>query len=222
MTGKEFINGVADGRLLEFDINNFCVEAEKNGTNIMTVLDELFAQSLSYHTHKIAFVEGANEIKDYGGVSVADQVKINRLLNAMWIIEKHFGINWEQPQQLQPQQCIYIPQELQKYKGLIDTPKARKYFDIAISKGVIEKTESGYRKCKGITTRLLAYFLQGVYDIKGAFPNKALCELFGERYLKQSAYQFGTKNHLGYGKPKGYELIDDILTKAEQELKDNE
>lgn len=237
MTEQEFITGVADGTLLKVDIYKYCEDVSKMFGNdgLNDILDELFAESLSYHTHQIVFVEGTDEIKDYGGVSVADQTKINRLLDAMGLIEARYGIDWgnskEQPQTTEIQEKterpteggLYLPLELLPYKGLVDTPKARKCFDIAISKGLIEKTENGYRKCKGKSKALLAYFLQNVYvDVKngGTFPNTALNLLFGVGGLKQAASKVANNKH-GNGRPKGYELVDDILTEAERQLATN-
>lgn len=115
---------------------------------------------------------------------------------------------------------IYLPVELQKYSEQVITPKATVCFAVAISKGFIERTETGYRRGKSCSTvALLAYFLQCVYkDAKGngIMPNAALCKLFGETYLKQAANKIADSKT---GKPRGGQIVDDILTDANKELR---
>lgn len=120
----------------------------------------------------------------------------------------------------EPQQGIYLPVELQKYSEQVITPKATVCFAVAISKGFIERTETGYKRGKSCSTvALLAYFLQCVYkDAKGngIMPNAALCKLFGETYLKQAANKIADSKT---GKPRGGQIVDDILTDANKELR---
>lgn len=323
MTEQEFIQGVADGTLMEIDVIYYVVAARHQGASVEHLLEEMFAQALSYNTHKIVFVEGSDEIKDYGGVSYEDQLKSNRLCDAMEVIEQRFlpkpqhvleletdeakailqkavdvglcscnegiwewgetsalfgyfvlkvgeklDIRWsnnkikwqpftlfffnmdkaerkaakewansykmgnvtepenyelvlecvddlpepQQREQEEPQQGIYLPPELQQYKEQVDTPKARKYFARAVKNGVIERTNTGYRKCQARSKAQLAYFLQCVYvdAVKGGvFPDTALCKLFCESGLKQAANKVASNKT---GKPKqGAKLIDDIF-----------
>lgn len=121
-----------------------------------------------------------------------------------------------------PQQTetgLYLPVELQKYKEAVDTPKAKICFAVAISKGLIEQTERGYRKCNGISKAQLAYFLQNVYvDARngGIFPDTALNKLFGETGLKQAANKIADSNT---GKPRGAKLVEKILAIAKEQNK---
>lgn len=102
---------------------------------------------------------------------------------------------------------VFVPDSLLKYRSQIDTPRARKYFPKAIEAGIIKRTKSGYLKLVS-SKALLAYFLNKVYSV-GTFPDTALNLLFNESRLKQSIYRTneGNKN----GKPKGYELIDELF-----------
>lgn len=59
---------------------------------------------------------------------------------------------------------------------------------------------------------LLAYFIQKSFCIKESdkFPDKAACEMFGVKGLRQSQYQY-TGNKKTYGKPIGFEIIDQLF-----------
>lgn len=159
MTEQEFITGVADGTLLNVDVIKYCVEAKRLGANLNDILDEMFAQSLSYHTHQIAFVEGTDEIKDYGGVSMADQAKINRLFDAMGLIQAHFGIDWGNSNE---QQETAAKQPL-AFSGNVDTDKAIWWLIERLKQdGWITPTESGYKWQRGATNQLIAYWVECV------------------------------------------------------------
>ena len=107
-------------------------------------------------------------------------------------------------------------------KGLLDLPaplntdRARKYFAKAEEMGYLERTNTGY-KSKFKTKVLLAYFLELVFcrgdnnkDNHMKFPDTALSELFQENRLGKARGQTnGNKN--GDGKPKGFEIVDEIF-----------
>lgn len=189
MTEQEFITGVADGTLLKVDIYKYCEDVSKMFGNegLNDILDGSFAESLSYHTHQIVFVEGTDEIKDKGGVSVADQTKINRLLDAMGLIEARFGIDWgntkptdtptaekqptETPTGKQPQ--LSNNEDTNKaIWGLLERLKAD---------GWITPTDGGFEWQKGATNQLIAYWAERVslnFNLsKREFDNggKAIC-----------------------------------------------
>ena len=82
--------------------------------------------------------------------------------------------------------------------------------------GYLERTNTGY-KSKFKTKVLLAYFLELVFcrgdnnkDNHMKFPDTALSELFQENRLGKARGQTkGNKN--GDGKPKGFEIVDEIF-----------
>lgn len=105
--------------------------------------------------------------------------------------------------------ALWLPANMEPYRDEIDTKRAQKYFPIAIDKGIIEKTQTGYRKQNGITKRQLAYFLNMVYPgKKGYFPDKAVSILFNENRISKEIYKI--QDNIS-GKPRGYEDIDKIF-----------
>lgn len=98
-----------------------------------------------------------------------------------------------------------LPVELQ-------TDEAIKRFARAEQEGVIERTQTGYRK-KGITKAQLAYFLRKTYQAEaksGAqFPETELNRLFAESRLGKAVSQLADNN--GGGKPRGYQIIDALF-----------
>ena len=108
----------------------------------------------------------------------------------------------DKPQQVQA--STSLPVELQ-------TDEAIKRFERAEKAGIIESTQTGYRK-KGISKALLAYFLQRVYlqdNRTGVlFPDKELSALFNESRLGAAVTSLMNNKN---GKPKGYKQIDDLF-----------
>lgn len=101
---------------------------------------------------------------------------------------------------------IYIPERLEKYRSVLSTVAANRYFPKAVERGVIVPTPDGYRRGDGVTVAQLAYFLSGVYSHK--LPGVALCALFGESSIRQSYYAL-IDNH--GAKPRGSGVIDAIF-----------
>ena len=97
-----------------------------------------------------------------------------------------------------------LPVELQ-------TDEAIKRFERAEKAGIIERTQTGYRK-KGITKAMLAYFLQKVYLLgsraSDLFPDRELSSLFGESRLGAAVTALVNNRD---GRPKGHKQIDDLF-----------
>lgn len=203
MKASEFLTGVADGVLDKNDILEHCKAYKSNCGEIESLLDEMMAYNLSLNSHKIVFVETkeGTEIKDYGGLTIEDSQKSDRICTAMGIIE-----SWNErvePQQPKTAACR-LPVELQ-------TDEAIKRFERAEKAGIIERTQTGYRK-KGITKAMLAYFLQKVY-LQGSrasdlFPDRELSSLFGESRLGSAVTALVNNRD---GRPKGHKQIDDLF-----------
>mgnify|MGYP000045120572 FL=1 len=97
-----------------------------------------------------------------------------------------------------------LPVELQ-------TDEAIKRFERAEKAGIIERTQTGYRK-KGISKAMLAYFLQKVFlqdsRANDLFPDKELSTIFNESRLGAAVTALINNRD---GKPKGYKQIDDLF-----------
>ncbi|WP_314311643.1 hypothetical protein [Hoylesella saccharolytica] len=95
----------------------------------------------------------------------------------------------------------------------LDTDEAIKRFAKAEQVGIIEKTQTGYKR-KGISKAQLAYFLQKIYQPNPnnsvQFPDAALSDLFGENRLGKAASQL-LNNKETSGKPRGYGIIDNLF-----------
>ena len=85
------------------------------------------------------------------------------------------------------------------------------YCHKAIEKGYFVKVDDGYRiKNREWTKAQLAYFLNHFLNADGTFPDKEYCVMFGESRLSKAAYQL-VNNKNGDGKPRGYEIVDELL-----------
>ena len=132
MTTKEFILGVADGDIVKNDILDYCREIKKNENDFECLLDEMMAYNMSLENHQIVFTgdrgdDGLEEIKDFSRVSIAQQVRRDRLFEAMGIIET-YKERLEQPQRVRA--SMPLPTELQ-------TDEAIRYIDKAKELGLI-------------------------------------------------------------------------------------
>ena len=205
MKASEFLTGVADGVLDKNDILEHCKAYKSNCGEIESLLDEMMAYNLSLNSHKIVFVDTkeGTEIKGYGGLTIEDSQKSDRICTAMGIIE-----SWNE--RVEPQQpktvAGRLPVELQ-------TDEAIKRFARAEEAGVIVKTATGCRK-NNITKAQLAYFLKKIYQPNAqsgdSFPDAVLSNLFGETRLGKASSQL-MNNKKTNGKPKGYEVIDRLF-----------
>lgn len=129
-----------------------------------------------------------------GGLFLERWNKYNWLKNLLDMLE--------QPQQVQV--STPLPVELQ-------TDEAIKRFERAEKAGIIERTQTGYRK-KGISKAMLAYFLQKVFlqdsRANDLFPDKELSTIFNESRLGAAVTSLMNNKN---GKPKGYKQIDDLF-----------
>lgn len=85
------------------------------------------------------------------------------------------------------------------------------YCQIAVKQGLLEKTATGYKRVAGKMTKAqLAYLLGRFLNDDDTFPDKEYCAMFDESRLSKAADQL-KNNKNGDGKPRGYEIIDNIL-----------
>lgn len=85
------------------------------------------------------------------------------------------------------------------------------YCQIAVKQGLLEKTNAGYKRIAGkMSQAQLAYLLGRFLNDDGTFPETKYNMMFDENRLGKALYQIsGNKN--GGGKPRGYEIIDELL-----------
>ena len=85
------------------------------------------------------------------------------------------------------------------------------YCNKAVELGLLEKTETGFKRIKGkMSQAQLAYLLGRFLNFDGTFPETKYNDMFCENRLGKALYQIsGNKN--GGGKPRGYEIIDELL-----------
>jgi hypothetical protein len=85
------------------------------------------------------------------------------------------------------------------------------YCQIAVKQGLLVKTEAGYKRVEGKMSKAqLAYLLGRFLKDDGTLPESKYDAMFGESRLGKELYQIsGNKN--GGGKPRGYEIIDELL-----------
>lgn len=79
----------------------------------------------------------------------------------------------------------------------------------AVEKGYLVKVDGGYKRATW-SKALLAYFLKHFLNTDGTFPDKEYCVMFGESRLSKAADQLSI-NKNGDGKPRGYEIVDELL-----------
>lgn len=106
------------------------------------------------------------------------------------------------------------------YKAFLDEVKTANepqrgellyYCNKAVELGLLEKTDTGYKRIEEkMSQAQLAYLLGRFLKNDGTFPETKYNNMFGENRLGKALYQIsGNKN--GNGKPRGYEVIDEIL-----------
>ena len=85
------------------------------------------------------------------------------------------------------------------------------YCNKAIEFGLLEKTDTGYKRVNGKMSKAqLAYLLGRFLKDDDTFPETKYDTMFGETRLGKALYQIsGNKN--GGGKPRGYKIIDELL-----------
>lgn len=85
------------------------------------------------------------------------------------------------------------------------------YCNIAVRMGYLEKTATGYKRNKGMMSKAqLAYFLGRFLNQDETFPESKYNNMFGENRLGKALSQLAD-NKNGDGKPRGYEIIDELL-----------
>lgn len=85
------------------------------------------------------------------------------------------------------------------------------YCNKAVELGLLEKTDTGYKRVNGKMSKAqLAYLLGRFLNDNDTFPETKYDTMFGETRLGKALYQIsGNKN--GGGKPRGYKIIDELL-----------
>lgn len=85
------------------------------------------------------------------------------------------------------------------------------YCNKAVELGLLEKTDTGYKRVNGKMSKAqLAYLLGRFLNGDDTFPETKYDTMFGETRLGKALYQIsGNKN--GGGKPRGYKIIDELL-----------
>ena len=105
---------------------------------------------------------------------------------------------------LQPQ----LEQHTEPQRG-----ELRYYCEKAVEMGYKKKEGTGYRRVEGKMTKAqLAYMLGFFLNSDNNFPEKEYDVMFSESRLSKANSQLAN-NKNGYGKPKGYEKIDELLNK---------
>lgn len=101
---------------------------------------------------------------------------------------------------------LTLPKEL-------DTPRAKECYKKAIAKGYITiNGEHFIRNSKSISKALLAYLTEKIHceNISSSYPETALNKLFNETRLGKARSQYVNNKNLE-GKPKGFEIIDELF-----------
>ena len=184
-------------------------EKERGFIHIDTFIQQLNRINSKYP--KVAHINTTSRNMLYPKLAERCKSDINKFIEGKFKQQRaeryidDFMKQWEQRKYTQQVQASTpLPVELQ-------TDEAIKRFERAEKAGIIESTQTGYRK-KGISKALLAYFLQRVYlqdNRTGVlFPDKELSGLFNESRLGAAVTSLMNNKH---GKPKGYKQIDDLF-----------
>ena len=110
---------------------------------------------------------------------------------------------------------IWLPACMEQHRKKLNTDRAKIYFPIAIEHGIIsiKNDRTGYQRNeeKGVTRRLLAYFIKRVYlpGNKGRLSDAAVCSLFGEKRIGAEINKI--MSIYDKGEPPGHEMIDEIF-----------
>ena len=98
------------------------------------------------------------------------------------------------------------PQNHEPKKG-----ELRYYCDKLVEKGCLVKKGTGYKRVEGKMTKAqLAYMLGYFLKSDNTFPEKKYDEMFCESRLSKANTQLVNNKH-GDGKPRGHEIIDELL-----------
>lgn len=120
---------------------------------------------------------------------------------------------------------IWLPAGMEQYRKNLNTDRAKVYFPIAIKHGIIsiKNDRTGYQRNeeRGVTRRLLAYFIKRVYlpGSKGRLSDAAVCSLFGEKRIGAEINKI--MSIFDNGEPPGHEIIDKIFDTQSNSKGDN-
>lgn len=122
-------------------------------------------------------------------------------------------LQWREREQLKRErETLY-----REYLEVVNTPpepqqgELKYYCEKAVKLGYMVKENTGYRRIKGQMTKAqLAYMLGHFLNPDNTFPDKKYSEMFGESRLGKAQAQLIINKH-GNGKPRGYEIIDELL-----------
>lgn len=185
------------------ELEDFCINQQNNKTP--SILLEIYKRcnrfmevnKEQYDTHRIW--------DNLNTSNVYEQSKTYcRLIDYYFSIDingyQERGINTKRKQQVE------LPKDM-------NTELARKAFDIAIKLGFIEVDKDKYRWLK--TNVLLAYLCSKLYcndkDSDKHLPESSISILFGISRIGSSLTQMMSNKN---GKPRGYEIIDNLLIEA--------
>lgn len=111
---------------------------------------------------------------------------------------------------------LWLPANMERYRGKLNSKRAQKYFPIAIDHGIISinNDRTGYQRNEnnGVTKRLLAYFLMRVYlpTLQEKFPGTAVDKLFNEKRINAEITKL--QSIYNNGETPGHEMVDKIFS----------
>ena len=127
------------------------------------------------------------------------------------VLSQH--LQWREREQLKEERETLYKEYLDIMKAAPEPQRGELlyYCQIAVKQGLLEKTETGYKRIKGKMSKAqLAYLLGRFLNSDDTFPEKKYNKMFGETRFGKALYQIsGNKN--GDGKPRGYKIIDKLL-----------
>ena len=105
-----------------------------------------------------------------------------------------------------------VPNEPQRAAGgqEMGNDRLQYYCNIATEKGYLKRCGDGYKRLT-ISKAQLAYFLGHFPNVDGSFPDNKYSVMFHESRLGKACSQL-MNNKNGDGKPRGYEIIDELLS----------
>lgn len=135
---------------------------------------------------------------------------INDKLNGRGLLQH---LQWREREQLKVERETLYKAFLDKVQAASEPQRGELlyYCNKAVELGLLEKTETGYKRINGKMSKAqLAYLLGQFFNSDGTFPETKYNNMFNESRLGKALYQLsGNKN--GGGKPRGYEIIDKLL-----------
>ena len=206
MMVNEFIEKVAGGEINSIDIRKFfdgLSDLDKSDL-LQGMFIESLADGLSGHNNEEQRLADATKMLcDVFG----------------WCYESDKKKYIHKPKQEQPEQASdvqpAVTQSLNPEPQQVAEEQIKDlhyYCQKAIEKGYLQKKDDGYRRTKEWTKAMLVYFLGHFLKTDGTFPDKEYCLMFGEIRLSKELSRL-VDNKTGDGKPRGYEIVDELLKK---------